>query len=373
MKRIVLILASAFSVACARSGPSNDAGGARVDGEAVVFPEKAPQLSSFRVAGVGRSESERLTVTGRLVWDEDVTARVLPPVGGRVRAILADIGQRVRVGQRLATISSPDFGQAQSDAVRAAADLGAAERASERLRQLFERGAAPRKDLEQAESDLARTRAEAQRTRARLAVWGGAPADGAVDQDFALVSPLSGVVTERNLSPGLEVRTDKDTPLFVVSDPRRLWVLLDVTEQDLGAVVLGAPLTVRSPAYPGRTFTGTLRVLGSSLDPTTRTVRVRGDVRNADGLLKAEMYVSVDLIRKAESALVLPAKAVVHEGSENVVFVEESPGRYRRVKVTVGREQEGSVPVFTGLPGSARVVIEGALLLEATFNGGGNA
>src|SRR5262249_48007667 len=159
----------------------------------------------------------------------------------------------VRKGDLLAVIASPDFGQAQSDRARAEADLRAADRNLSRLRLLLERGAAARRDFEQAEADDERARAEAERTDARLELGGGAHAASArVDQAFPLVSPVAGLVVERNLNPGQEVRSDAGTPLFVVSDPRRLWVLLDVTEKDLGDVETGARLTLHAQAYPDR-------------------------------------------------------------------------------------------------------------------------
>jgi cobalt-zinc-cadmium efflux system membrane fusion protein len=167
------------------------------------------------------------------------------------------------------------------------------------------------------------------------------------------------------------VRPDATTPLFVISDPRRLWVLLDVTERDLPEMAPGASLVVRSPAYPDRSFSGTLDVVGATLDPATRTVRARGKLRSPEGLLKAEMYVTVEVIRSAASRyVVVPARSVLQDGGKQFVFLEESPGRYRRVQVAVGAEREGAVPVLSGLLDSARVVTEGSLLLEAAWAAG---
>lgn len=376
MKRLLVSLLVLASLgACERKAKEPDAAPSRVEGDVVIFPKGSPQVSSFTVEPVRRQDGERLVLTGRLVWNEDTTVRVFSPVSGRVQAIRADLGRRVPAGEVLATIVSPDFGQAQSDAVRASADLSTAQRTLERVRVLYEKGAAARKEVEQAEADSNRARAEAERTRGRLALWGGdGTKPGIVDQDFRLRSSIAGVIVERNLNPGQEVRPDATTPLFVVSDPSRLWVLLDVTERDLPSVQPGAPLTIRTSAYPDRTFSGTLRVIGSSLDPSTRTARARGLVDNREGLLKAEMYVTVDLVRRSSAnQIVLPARAVLQAGTEHVVFVEDTPGRYRRVLVSVGREQEGMVPILSGLDSSARVVTEGTLLLEAAWSARGSA
>lgn len=342
----------------------------KVDGERVTFAGDAPQLRSLKVEPVERKAEAPLRLTGRLVWDEDVTARVLPPVAGRVASIAAPLGAHVARGDVLATVSAPDFGQAQADAARAGADLAASRRTRDRLARLAERGAAPRKDLEAAEADLARATAEAGRAEARLARWGGAPGT-AIDQVIALRSPVAGTVVERAVNPGLEVRPDAPSPLFVVTDPHRLWVLLDVAEPDLAAAVAGARLSLSATAYPGRTFPAVLDLVGASLDPATRTLKARGTVDNREGLLKAEMYVTAELWRSAAgTAAVVPARAVLSDGEKRFVFVEEGPGAFRRTPVTVGRERDGAITVVSGLPDGARVVTDGSILLASLLSGG---
>lgn len=368
MKRPVAVALAVLVAGCRAPGKAAEAPPYRVERDVVAFTDPAAQSAAVVVQPVALSEDDHVSVTGRLVWDEDATVRVFSPVSGRVARIAADLGTRVGPGSVLAILASPDFGQAQAEAARAEADLQAAERTIARVRLLYERGAAPRKDMEQAEAETARARAEAERTRARLRLWGGRPQAATVDQSFPLTSPVRGMVVERNLNPGQEVRSDASTPLFAISDPHRLWALLDVTERDLPEVFPGSDLLIRTPAYPERSFPGSLDRLGAALDPATRTARARGRVRNPEGLLKAEMYVTVEILRPASShRLVLPARAVIQDGGARYVFVEERPGRYRRVAVSVGPEREGAVPVLSGLADSARVVTQGSLLLEGAW------
>jgi membrane fusion protein, heavy metal efflux system len=368
-------LLSLAAVACGRSERPQPPPPYWVQGDVIAFPDPSARSSTIVVEPVHRGGEAGLSLTGRLVWDEDATVRVFPPVSGRVARIATDLGRTVRKGDLLAVLASPDFGQAQSDTARAEADFRTAEHNLARVRLLQERGAAARRDLEQAEADDARARAESERTRTRLRLWGGERAqDARVDEAFPLRSPVGGLVVERNLNPGQEVRSDGTTPLFVVSDPRRLWVLLDVTEKDLAAVAAGARLVVHAQAYPNREFAGSLDRLGAGLDPATRTVHARGTVANAGGLLKSEMYVTVDAETPRPSThLVVPARAVIDENGRQFVFVEERPGRYRRTPVSLGTEREGAVPVVDGLAADARIVTEGSLLLEAAWAGGGKS
>lgn len=363
---IPLMLAVAWS-ACGRTVRNVDPPPYLVEGDLVVFADgRRPAVLSIepvRMAG-----NDHLRVTGRLVLDEDTTVRIFPPVSGRVVSILADVGTRVAAGQTLALLASPDFGQAQSEAARAAADLSVKDRALERTRELFEHGAAPRKDLDQAEAGHDRARAEAARTLARLNLWGGpGAAPGTVDESFSLKSPVAGQVVERALNPGQEVRSDAKTPLFLVSDPKTLWILLDVTEGDLARVAAGATLRVTSAAWPERVFPGRLEVVGASLDPTTRTLRARGRVENADGLLKGGMYVTIDVFETAAARrMVLPAYAIIRD-DQTFVFVEEAPGRYRRTPVSIGAEREDVVTVLSGVQDSSWLVTWGSLFLEAAW------
>ncbi len=376
MRRSVLLLAVTLVVAPAcggrkREGPSSAA--PEVTADTIRFAADAPQLASLKAEAPSLEELPPAPFTGRLAWDEDATVRILPPVAGRIVRLAANVGARVKAGDILAELSSPDFGQAQADAARAAADLAVAGQTRDRTALLVEKGAAPRKDLEAAEADLVRARAESRRTEERLRRWTGTvPRAGELpDQIYPLRSPISGTVVERNANPGQEVRPDAPGPLFVVSDPSRLWVFVDVTERDLGALAAGDRLAIRSAAYPDRAFAGRLTVVGDALDPTTRTVKARGSVDNREGLLKAEMYVAVENAgRASRKAPVVAARAILSAGESRFCFVQDGATRFRRVPVTVGVERNGRVPVLSGLPDGALVVTDGSLLLAALLPGG---
>jgi membrane fusion protein, heavy metal efflux system len=337
-----------------------------LDGDRISYAADAPELGALAVAPAEPADAATVRATGRLAWDEDVTARVVSPIAGRVVRLLADVSTGVSRGQALALLQSPDLGQAQADTARAATDLDAAERTLARERALYENGSAPRKDVEAAEADRARSAVESARARARLALLGGGT--GSVDQSYRLVSPLRGVVVDRAANPGEEVRGDNPTTLFTVSDPTRLWVYLDLTEQDLGRVKPGMMLTVHSAAYPGRDFSGRVEVVGDTLDPATRTVKARGSLANPGRLLKAEMYVDVavrDLA--ARPGLAVPTTAIVADGERRFVFVEEARGRFRRRPVTAGPERAGRTQILSGLAEGQRVVTDGSLLLESVL------
>jgi cobalt-zinc-cadmium efflux system membrane fusion protein len=345
----------------------------RVEGERLILPSGSPQLRSVTSAVVTTADLDSVRLGGRLVWNEDVTVRVFSPFAGRVVRVLVDAGRAVRAGDTLALITAPDFGQAQADARKAAADLALAERTSTRVRDLFQHGIVAQRDVDGAEADLARARAEEQRARDRLAMYGAD--SGSTGQVFPLRAPLGGIVVERSITPGQEIRPDQMlanapqlfAPLFVITDPSHLWAILDLPERDLPRVAAGQSVVVRTLALMDRAFAGRIALVAGAVDPTTRTIKVRAVVANPTGLLRAEMLVSVVLPGEGNRGLVVPDAAVLLEGGGHVLFIEEGAGRFRRAAVSVGAEQSGLITVLGGLRPGDRVVTSGALLLEQLF------
>jgi cobalt-zinc-cadmium efflux system membrane fusion protein len=318
-----------------------------------------------------RERKELVTgLTGRLAWDDDVTARVFPAVSGRTVAIEVNPGQSVQTNAVLARIKSPDFGQAQADARKAIADLRNAERALDRTRALLKHGAAAEKDLETAETEHTRAVSEQQRALATLSMYGGNADSGGVDGMFELRAPVAGTVVEKTINPGQEVRSDQvsDKPLFVISDPTRLWLFLDVTEADVASMQPGQEVLVRARALPDKIFHGSIEVIGQGLDPATRTIKARCSVDNIEKLLRAEMYVSVD-VTSASSGVDIPTKAIFLKDNAPHVFIERKPGQFERRQVRLGTESGSRSVVVEGLAPDQNVVTEGCLLLEAMLEG----
>jgi membrane fusion protein, heavy metal efflux system len=361
-----------MAVGCSREkAPETVASGPKVTGDKVVISPESPQLASLGVEAAAGAQAAVLRLNGRLVWDETLTVHVHTPFAGRVTRILAEPGQPVKKGDVLALIASADYGQAQADARKAAGDFALAERTLNRLHDLLEHGAAAQKDVESAQADYQRTQSELQRASARLAFYGGST--NTVDQVYELKSPLDGIVVEKNLNPGQEVRPDQmlagldkvAAPLFTITDPTRLWIQLDAGESDLRLLKPGQGFVLRVRGLPGQTFGGSIDAVSDYLDPSSRTIKVRGSVPNPDRLLKAEMFVTVDLnTGTLAGGADVPAKAVFLVGEKYFLFIEESRGQFVRHEIKAGPEHDGKVLVLDGLKPGQRVVTDGTLLLE---------
>ncbi len=347
----------------------------KLDQGKLVLPEGSPQLASLSMEPVQPESASVLHLNGRLAWDDDITVRVFSPFAGRVTRLVAEPGQLVSAGDPLALIASPDYGQAQADVRKSATDFLQADRTLSRIRELFEHGAAPAKDLQSAEADLARAASEKQRAEARLAFYGSST-NNVIDQMFILRSPLSGVVVEKNINPGQEVRSDQMlasapqlfSPLFVVTDPKRLWLFIDVNEHQLAHIKTGQELSIRAMAYPDQEFPGKIVVLSDYLDPSTRAIKIRASLDNSARLLKAEMLVRVDLPTARAPGFNVSASAVFLRGEKHYLFVEEGAGSFSRREVKVGEERAGRIPVLEGIQAGQRVVTGNCLMLDQMLN-----
>jgi cobalt-zinc-cadmium efflux system membrane fusion protein len=347
----------------------------RVEGDKITFPTNAPQLGYLTVEPVQEREEAAVGLYGRLAWDDDLTVRVYSPVAGRVIGIPVEVNQRVAAGDTLASLDSPDFGQALANARTAVGNLAAADKALVRAKELFTHGAAAQKDVEAAEAAYVAASAEKDRAEATLANYGGS--DASTNEIYSLCSPLAGVLVEKNISPGQEIRPDLMlanaqqfiNPQFVVTDPTRLWLILDVDELIVTSLASGREVFIHTPAYPGKIFHGWLEIIGHELDPTTRTIKARCLVDNGDNLLRAEMYVTADVASSGSAGVNVPTKSLFLKGEGHCVFVETAPGQFVRRAVKPGVESDGRTAVLDGISSGERVVSEGSLLLESILEG----
>lgn len=333
-----------------------------VTGHTVHYAANDPEKDRLLTSPVVAAHENVLSLPAHIVWDEDYTSRIAPPIAGRFDEIIAQAGSKVNAKQVLAYLRSPELGIAQAESAKAQADLTQADNNLARIKALVEVNGAAGKDLEQAQGDVARAQAEASRTKLRLDMLGSG---NVIDQRFTLRSSIAGVVVERNTNPGMEWRPDQPgAPLFVVSDPTYLWCWIDAPENALSMLHQGMKVTVHSSAWPQESFEARVDYVADGLDPVTRTVKVRARLRNPQRHLKGEMYVTAELSSKAQGTLDVPAKAVFLDHGEQYVFVKTSNQEFERRKIVPVASNEQWVSFTQGLNKSDQVVVDGALYLQ---------
>ena len=362
----LLMLLLAGSLCYPTASAADQAANRGRDANEIVLTAGSPQLTSLKVEAVSEIPvpvTEPLN--GKIVFDENRTARIFSPVAGRALTIKAQVGDSVKAGQTLLVMDSPDVGGAVADARKAQADMQLKQQALERSRMLVDHGVLAKKEVEVAQADWATSRAESARASARLKNLG---VSTAANDNYAVRSPIAGVVVDRKINPGSEVRPDAADPLFIITDPHSLWASIDLPERDLSRISQGQKLSVQVDAYPDEVFNGEVKTIGIMVDPTTRRIPVRCVVES-NGKLKPEMYARITPLDNSQHRVIrLPNSALITEGLYSYVFVEERPLHFKKRKVTLDLQRREYATVKEGLKAGERVVVGGAILLNSDLS-----
>lgn len=403
-----MVLAASWMIilACGRGSPAPEA--AKIDSSMANMPGMAGTDSALEIAlsaaqvahggvrwepaGAGARGDAGPGMTtvlpGSLAPDEDRTARLGAPAQGRILSVRVSPGERVRRGEVLVTLQSPEAALAQADLSKAGSALASkraqaafAKSARERADRLLALKAMPRQDYEKAiadeqlaQSELAQAEAELQRTRMTATALGAADAPTG---ELAIRSPQDGVVLERSAIPGAVV--GGGAPLVVITDPSQLWLTANAPETAIGAIRTGTPVRFTVPAYPADTFTARVTAVGAGLDAETRTLPVRATVPNAAGRLKPAMLAAVMLpvpaggspAPAAAGRVVVPADAVQLLRGRPVVF-EVTPdgagGGHFMARPVETRGRAGAwIDITRGIAAGDLVVVQGAFAVKAAI------
>lgn len=331
----------------------------------------APSMASrFKVAEVGmRSIVPIQEVPGRIEANERQVTRIGASVTGRVTELLVEVGDRIKVGQPLARIASPELTQAQMAFVRAHSNAGLAERAVDRARQLFQADVIGAAELQRRESELNLARAELRALSDQLKLLGisGAPLEalrdqGALQSHAPVLATQSGVLLERKISNGQVVQPGEH--LFTVADLGNVWVSGALPEQTARSVRMGQQVDIEVPALGNRQLSGRIIYVGDAVSPETRTVPFRTQVDNLHRDLKPQMLATMRIRGEANSELVVPQDAVIREGDRDFVYLKVAESTYRFTPVELAPAHEEFRPVRKGLNPGDQVVIEGAFHLH---------
>jgi len=348
----------------ATSAPAGAAPAGEGSRDFIHYQPGAAPMGFIKIATVTESApGTSVSLPARVALDEDRTQRVASPIDGRAVSILVKLGDKVRAGQPLVVLSSPSVGQLQADALKASSDVLVDQKAVDRVHKLQAEGAVADKDVAQAEADLRKAKADQARSAAQLRALGVSASDPSVS--VALRAQISGVVVERNVLVGQEVRADQATPLLTISSLDTIWILGDLYEQDLALVEPDAPVTITVPAYPSETFSGRIANIGEIVDPTSRTVKVRCVAENAAHRLKAEMFARVNVQGHPDHKIItVPSKAILNDGDKFLVIVASEGITFRVRRVTIGPDVDGQTRILSGLTPGEKIVTDGAIFMR---------
>jgi cobalt-zinc-cadmium efflux system membrane fusion protein len=298
-------------------------------------------------------------VVGRVGYDQNRLAQLSARGDALVVEVKVDVGDEVKAGQPLIVLTSASVGASQAQLAAAAARVETARAALDRERGLVERGISARRDLEDARREVASAEAEQATARSALDAAGAKSGTGG---RYVLTSPFAGTVVARDAVAGRSAAADQ--VLLEIADLSTMWANLEIPEPEAALVRPGQPVRVHVEALRGTTIAGTIGRVASSVDPASRTVRARVELRNADRSLKAGLLVraSVD-VSVPEEAVLVPRDAVQKAEGHSLVFVRTGDGVFDPVAVEVAGGSGESLAV-KGVAAGAEVVTTGAFLLK---------
>lgn len=317
---------------------------------------------------VKHQETHRsLVLPGQVVVNQDRVYRVYPAAGGIISDVNVRLGDRVRKGQTLATVQSPDIAEFQRDKRSALAEKSVAERNLSLVKSLYESGVnserdllAARNTLERAESELERLR-EVKRT---LGINGN-------QATYIIRAPEDGFVVERNINPGMRLRAGDDH-VFEISDLTDVWVAANVSENDIRNVRTNSEATIRLVAYPDQQFTGEIVRLSSALDPNRRTLEAIIELPNPDFLLKPGLFATVDVkVPVEDSNPTISKQSLIFDNNEHFVVVYRDPCDVEIRPVRISSRSGDRVFVESGVREGEYVATNNHILIynELTVNG----
>jgi membrane fusion protein, heavy metal efflux system len=334
-----------------------------------MFTIPQDQMAHVQVVTVEPSKLTRvLRLSGNVSFNAFKTTPVITQVGGPVSRILAVPGEHVHAGQPLLTVSSPDYSLLRASFLKARDVYRVADKNFARAQDLYAHNAIAERDLLQAESDRNQAQADLDASEQGLKILGIPKPDElekmASSPEIPLLSPISGVVTERDVAPGQLLQAGA-TQAFVVSDMRTVWILANVYQGDLAFVKVGDTVSVTTDSYPD-IFHGKISFVSPAVDPNTRTLQARIEVDNAGEKLKNNMYCVATVTAGAiQNAISVPDAAVLRDDeNQPFVYVANSSNQFGRRQVEIGQSQGGQTQILKGLSAGEKVVGDGSLFLQ---------
>jgi membrane fusion protein, heavy metal efflux system len=356
---------------CGESGSkaSADYNGAKKSDRAELFTIPQEQMAHVQVLTVQPTTLPRtLRLTGSVAYNSFRTTPVITQVSGPVSRVIVVPGQKVRKGDPMLYVASPDYSQLRTNYLKAKEAYALAEKAYARAHDLFEHKAIAEQNLEQAQTAEIQANGDLAAAQAALKVMGITDPDALVQAppsfEVPVRAPISGEVVEQNVSAGQLIQPGT-TQCFMISDTGSVWVLVNVYQKDLPFVRVGNTVAIQTDTYP-EVFHGRISYVAASLDPNTRTLQARIETNNPGKKLKKDMYVVATVnAGSIPNAIALPDAAVLRD-SENQPFVYAAAGsnQFGRRAVTLGESLNGQTEITSGLKSGDQVIGNGGLFVQ---------
>jgi cobalt-zinc-cadmium efflux system membrane fusion protein len=372
---IVAVAAAVWSLAaCSARVESGPQASAAVANDVTLT---AVQRQNIRLFSVEAAKFHRtIEAMGVVDFDNDQATSVLAPFSGPVSRLLVSLGDRVKKGDPLAEVASPDFATAISTYSKSLATAKTDRRLADLDKDLIEHHGISQREADQAETDAVNAEADRDAALQELVSLNVPPETiRDIQQGRPILrvkgmirSPVTGTVVEKLITPG-ELLQAGTTACFTVAKLSRVWVMTQVFGSDLASLKLGDPAKVMTDIGSNE-FSGTVDNISALVDPDTRSVVVRVAAENPGEVLKKQMYVRVSIqAREESSGLLAPVSSILRD-DENLPFVyaAQPDGSFARQHVTLGHRVGDRYDILAGVKAGDQIVVEGGVFVQFVQN-----
>ncbi len=370
---VAFIAAGAINYGCTKRAPAVETSAAKdskPDTNPMEIQAGTELLRQLKVGRATWSEvSAAQTVAARIEVDSHGTTRVGSSMMGRVASLFVQEGDEVKRGQVMALLNSPGLSDSQLVLLKALSAQQVAQRAVDRARVLLKADVIGAAELQRREAELTQTQLEIEAAKDQLGLLGMAPEAIAelektrtINSTSRVLATSDGIVLAHNIRPG-QVIQPADT-VFEIADLSTLWLVADVPEQSGGALRVGETVDAEIAAFSGQPVHGALSFVSATVNPDTRTIRVRMNLLNPKRRYKPAMLATMTVRDTPLRRQLIPATAVVRDDNRSCVFVQTADDRFLLREVTLGDEQGNNRIVQEGIGEGEKIVLDGAFHLN---------
>jgi membrane fusion protein, heavy metal efflux system len=322
------------------------------------IPDSLMRMIEIDTVKLSKSENE-IKLIGKVSVDEEKVVKIFPLVSGLVTEVKVELGDNVRKGQILAVIKSSEVANIENDLVTAQSNLAVAKRNLSATEDLYKGGLTSEKEYITSQKELLKAESEQRRVNNIIEIYGSTE-----NSEYIVKSPITGYIVEKFITPNMQIRPDNTSNLFSISDLKNVWVLANVYESDIASIHNGENVTISTIPYPDKYFKGVIDKVYNLLDPDNKTMKVRIQLENNEGLLKPEMFANV-IVHQVKDSMMLsvPAKAVVFDRNKYWVvnYIDRCNVQIRQVDIITSTSLYSYIR--SGLTSGERVIAKNQLLI----------
>lgn len=305
-----------------------------------------------------------ITLTGQVDYNQDNEVKIFPLISGNVHDVKVALGDYVKQGQVLGTITSSEMAGYSKDLSSAETNVAVTKKNLEATQEMAKSGLSSQLDVLAAQTAYDQAQSELNRSNRVITVNGGS-----TDGEYIIKAPISGFIVDKSITNNMTIRSDNATDLFTISDLKNVWVWANVYESDIDKVHMGDAVDITTLSYPGKVFKGAVDKIMNVLDPTNKVMKIRVVLPNEDYALKPQMFASVTVTSKVNSnAICIASSAVIFDNSQNYVLLYNNDSDVQIKPIQIINAIGDRTYISSGVEPGDRLIASQALLIYGALN-----